>query len=387
MPRVQLTAAFCAAATCQPGKRKTDYWHTGGDLMGFVLEVRESGGKSYYLRFQDAAGRQRAVLIGGYNDISFDKARKAARRLRSEVVLGGDPLAAKRERRAIPTYSTLAEQHVAHAKTYQRSWWSVEGILRNHIVPRFGKLRLDEITSQDISKWLAEKSEDGLKPATIEKIRVVMGKSFALAMEWELPGVLKNPVRSVKKPRFDNQRDRFLNRAEVERLLKAAGASANPLLQPIVHLLLLTGARVSELLHAEWRHVDLERRKWLIPMSKTGKARYVPLAQAAVNVIKELPRLEGCRYVVGNPSTGKPFVSIKRAWQTARREARLEDVRIHDLRHSAASAMVNAGVDLFAVGKVLGHASFASSQRYAHVASDTLLRAVDAGAANLNGAA
>jgi site-specific recombinase XerD len=90
---------------------------------------------------------------------------------------------------------------------------------------------------------------------------------------------------------------------------------------------------------------------------------------------------------VPNPETGKPFVTIKRAWQTAREHAGLHDLRINDLRHSAASAMVNAGVDLFAVGKVLGHADFKSTQRYAHIANDTLLAAVEAGAANMKGTA
>lgn len=162
--------------------------------------------------------------------------------------------------------------------------------------------------------------------------------------------------------------------------------SSNVQLKPIIHLLLLTGARLSELLHAQWHHVDLERHTWLIPMSKSGKARHVPLAQQAVEVIKQLPRFDG-PYLVPNPETGKPFVSIKRAWQTARATAGLKDVHCHDLRHSAASAMANAGVDLYAIGKVLGHANVQSTQRYAHITNHTLRAAVEAGAAKLNGAA
>lgn len=384
MPTHKLDASFCLTASCPPNKGRIDFWDTV--TTGFILEVRPSGGKTYYLRFFNGNGQQRQVKIGGFSDITFDQARKAAKRLRSEVVLGGDPAVAKKDRKAVPTYASLAPQHVAHAKTYQRSWWSVDGIIRNHILPRWGRVRLDEISQQEVAKWLASKADEGLAPATVEKIRVVFGKSFELGREWNIAGTDKNPVRGVRRPRFDNKRERFLTPAEAERLLDAAAQSPNPQLKPIVHLLLLTGARVSELLHAEWRHVDIERRKWLIPVSKTGKARYVPLAQAALDVIEALPRFDGCPYLLPNPETGKPFVSIKRAWQTARKLARLADVRIHDLRHSAASAMVNAGVDLFAVGKVLGHASFASSQRYAHVANDTLLRAVEAGAASLNGA-
>ena len=148
-------------------------------------------------------------------------------------------------------------------------------------------------------------------------------------------------------------------------------------------LLLLTGARKSELLHAQWQHVDLKERSWLIPMSKTGKARHVPLSQDAVEVISSLQRLPGCPYLVPNLETGQPFRDIKKAWDTVRRDACLPGVRIHDLRHAAASFMINAGVDLYAVGRVLGHADHKSTMRYSHLADGTLLAAVEAGAAGM----
>jgi integrase len=378
MPVRKLDAAFVQLATCPEGKRKIEYRDT--QIVGFSLEVRSSGGRTYYLRYFNQNGRQRQYKIGGAHDIRFDQAKKAAKRLRADAVLGGDPLAAKQEKKAAITYAALAEQHVAHAKTYQRSWWSVEGILRTHIVPRWGRHRLDEITSQDIAKWLAEKAQEGLKPATIEKIRVVMGKSFALAAEWELPGSDKNPVRRVKRPKFDNKRERYLTAEEALRLRAAVEKSTNRQLKHIVGLLLLTGARVSELLHARWQHIDVARKAWLIPISKTGKARRVPLSPPAIEVIRQLPRFEKCDYLVPNPATLKPFVSIKGVWQTARKRAGLEGLRIHDLRHSAASFMINAGVDLYAVGKVLGHADHKSTMRYSHLADETLLAAVEAGA-------
>lgn len=291
---------------------------------------------------------------------------------------------ARREKRAVLTYAALAEQHIAQAKTYQRSWWSVQGIVRKHLLPRWGRMRLDEITSQAISLWLAEKAADGLKPATVEKIRIVLGRSFELGRQWSVPGCDRNPVRGVTRRRFDNARNRYLSSAETARLLRAAERSGQPMLRPIIQLLLLTGLRKRELLESEWRHVDLERRSWLIPQAKTG-ARHVPISAAAIEVLQGLPRLPGCPYVVPNLETGLPFRDIKKAWDTARREACLPDVRIHDLRHSAASFMINAGVDLYAVGRVLGHADHQSTMRYAHLANDTLLRAVEAGAAGLGG--
>lgn len=119
-------------------------------------------------------------------------------------------------------------------------------------------------------------------------------------------------------------------------------------------------------------------------MSKTGTARYVPLSSEALAVIEQLPRPDGCPYLVPNLETRKPFVSVKHAWQHARRQALLPDLRIHDLRHSAASFMINAGVNLYAVGKVLGHADHKSTMRYSHLANETLLAAVEAGAAKLS---
>jgi integrase len=382
MPKHKLDATFCLTAQCQPGKKKTDYYCE--TVTGFVLECRSSGGKTYYLRyFKD--GRLSMHKIAAYGDVTFDRARKEAIRLRSSVVMGEDPSEQRKERRAVPIYAVLAQQHLDHAKTYQRSYDTTAMYVNRHIVPRWGKERLTDIRQQDVAKWLAEKGAEGLAPATVEKIRAIFGRSFELAKQWNLPGSDKNPVRGIARKPINNARERFLNAAEVKRLQAAVEASLNPQLRYIVNLLLLTGARVSELLHAEWKNVDLDRRVWLIPTSKTGKPRHVPLSQPALDLLRTVPRFGACSYVVPNPETLKPFVTIKHAWQTARDEALLPDLRIHDLRHSAASFMINAGIDLFAVGRVLGHADHKSTMRYSHLANDTLLAAVEAGAKKMQG--
>ncbi len=383
MPKAHLTHAFCVTAECEPGKKKTDWWCDR--LTGFVLETRSSGHRTYYLRYTDQGGRARQLKIGRFGEISHEAAVKSAKRLRSEVVLGGDPLAAKKEKRAVPTYAELAKQHIAFAKTYQKSWWSTEGLLNKHVVSRFGRMRLDEITSQDVAKWLAEKAAEGLSPASCLKLKILLGRSYRLAQDWKIAGAENNPVRGVRIPPFDNQRQRYLDRAELDRLLIAARASLSPRLGDIVELLALLGLRVNELLQTRWEQVDLERRTLFVPMSKNGKGRHVPLARAAVDVIQKLPRIEGCPYLVPNPETGEPFVSIKKAWQTARKAARLEDVRLHDLRHTCASGLVNSGASLYVVQAVLGHRNAASAQRYSHLSNDALLAAVDAGAAGLTG--
>lgn len=382
MPMAKLDNAFVMAARCEPGKRKTDFY--SDEVKGWVCEVRPSGGKTFYLRY-DHNGRQKQIKLAAFGDAPLAQIRKRAEKLRAEVALGGDPAAKKAEARAVPLYGELAAQHLADAKLHQKSYATTKGYMEKHVLPRWSRVRVTDIDSRAVAQWLADKRAEGLAPATVEKIRVIMGRSFELGQRWGLPGCTNNPTRGVPRKPLNNARERFLTAEEAERLRAAAALSKNTQLPHIVDLLLYTGARVRELLDARWEHVHVDRRTWLIPTSKTGKARHVPLSRAALDVIAALPRFKDCPHLIPNPNTLEPFVSIKHAWQAARTLAGLKTTRIHDLRHSAASFMVNSGVDLFAVGKVLGHASYQSTQRYAHLANDTLLAAVEAGAKKQRG--
>lgn len=382
MPKVKLDAHVCLTAKCRPGRKRDDLYDTS--TIGFVLECQSSGTKTYVFRYQDQYGKLKQRRIAPYGDITFAEAQKIARKWRAEVIMGGDPAAKKAEKKAVLTYNELADQHLAYVKTYSRNPFNTDSILRVHLRPKWGSKRLDEITTPDVAKWLGELRHSGKAPATVEKIRVTFNRSFELALRWQTPGVKFNPVRGIQRPKIANARDRFLSSTEAARLLAAADASLNPQLGNIVRLLLLTGARKRELLDAQWEHFDLDRRAWFIPTSKTGKSRYVPLSQAALDVIEKLPRFKRCPWLLPNPETRRPYTDIKHPWETARAAAGLDGLHIHDLRHSAASFMINAGIDLFAVGKVLGHADHQSTMRYAHLANDTLLAAVEAGAAKMN---
>lgn len=143
-------------------------------------------------------------------------------------------------------------------------------------------------------------------------------------------------------------------------------------------MLILTGARKREVLDAQWQDFDLARRIWRIPMSKSGKSRYVPLGDGAMTVLSTMPRSMKCEWAFANPQTNKPFVSVFCAWNTARKNAGLADVRMHDLRHSFASLLVNSGRTLYEVQQILGHTQVKTTQRYAHLSQDTLLDAANA---------
>lgn len=376
MPKAKLDHVFCLTASCADGSKKTDFYDD--TVTGFVLECRSTGGKTYYLRY-DQDGRQKQHKIGRWEDVPFAQAKKAAQRLRSEVVMGGDPAAKKAEARAVPLYAELAAKHMVDAELHQRSYSTTEGYMRVHIVTRWGRVRLTDIDPQAIARWLADKRDGGLAPATVLKIKMIFSRSFELGLRWGVPGCERNPLKAVASKPVNNARERYVTAKEAARLVEAARASRNPQLALIVSLLLLTGMRVSELLSARWADVDLDRRSLFVPTSKTGRSRHVPLAQAAVDVIAGLRRGEWLFPNAADPS--RHITTIKTGWHTARDAAGLPGLRIHDLRHSAASFMVNSGVDLFAVGKVLGYASYQSTQRYSHLANDTLLAAVEAGAA------
>lgn len=378
MPKAKLDHTYCSMAQCNPGKKRTDYYDLS--TTGFTLACHASGTKSYEFRYQDAYGKLRQRRIAPYGDLTFTEAQKIAKKWRAEVIMGGDPAAQKAEKKAVPTYSELAAFHLDHSRLHLRRPENVERIIRVHLLPRFGRERADAITSQMVSSWLAEKRKT-LAPATVEKLKVTLGRSFQLAIKQGL--ITSSPVQGIPREKFNNMKDRFLTAGEAARLIAAAKRSENPQLANIIALLLYTGARKRELLDARWEHLDRDRKLWFLPMTKNGSGRHVPLSQPALELINQLPRFDGCPWLVPNAATKKPYTDLKRAFDTARRSAGLQDVTIHSLRHSAASFMVNAGIDLFAVGKVLGHKNVASTQRYSHLSNDTLLAAVEAGAAKM----
>lgn len=231
--------------------------------------------------------------------------------------------------------------------------------------------------------WLASNVRGGYAQSTVNRWQVIINLMFKLGKKWDIPGCDRNPLEGVKLPQVNNLIERYLTAEETVRLKKAVEESPNPQLKNIIGLLLLTGCRKRELLDATWDHFDLDRLNWRIPMTKTGKARHVPLSDAAVKLLRDLPRWKDCPYVVPNPDTLKPYISIYNSWNSARKEAGVPDCRLHDLRHSAASNMVNSGQSLYVVAKVLGHAQTSTTQRYAHLANDTLLKAVNAAADNM----
>ncbi len=384
MPKITLTPAFAKSAVCPLGCRRIEYFDT--EVTGFSLEIRASGGQTYYQRYRHFRGRIRQVKLGNARDLSLSDARRLAARLLRQVVLGEDPLEKKREARCVPIFADFIEQqYLPYVKSYKRSWSTDVSLLKNHLLPRFGRRYMDEITRQDIQKMHHDRRASGALPGSANRLLIMMRFIFNLALKWEVSGIKANPCKGVPLMEENNKKERYLSAEEAQRLYEAVCASPNPMLKYIVPMLILSGARKREVLDARWEDFDFTRRIWRIPMTKTGKARHVPLNDGALQILSTMQRDLNCPWVFANPDTGKPFVSIFCAWDTARNKAGLADVRIHDLRHSFASLLINSGRTLYEVQHLLGHSQVKTTTRYAHLSSDTLLAAANAATRALDG--
>jgi integrase len=245
------------------------------------------------------------------------------------------------------------------------------------LLPKFSSCHLDDIKQQAVIELHHGMRASGYAPATANRIIILMRYMYNLGKKWSIPGAETNPTSGIDLFEANNARERFLTAEEAQRLVLTVQNSENTQLQYIVPLLLLLGCRKRELLDSQWQDFDRERRSWRIPMTKSGKPRHVPLSGKVLEILASMPRWPGCPFVVPNPKTLKPYVSISISWDTARKKAGMPEVRIHDLRHSAASFLINSNHSLYVVQKLLGHTQIKTTARYSHLAPETMLNAVD----------
>jgi len=378
MAKKKLTNQFCREVLHTGTHNIVNYFDI--ELKGFMLEVRKTGGKTFYLRYQHNR-KTRSHKIGDAKAMSAAIARKEAKRVKSEINLGKDLHADKTVRRNTPTLNEFyAEHYLPYVKQRKRSWVTDKSIFENHILPALGKQQMSDITKYMVMKLHSSQVEKGFKAGSANKLPIFISAAFNLAIKWDITGVTKNPAAKFELLPENNKIERYLTQDEAARLLTSVSDSENKLLKYIVLFLLLTGARRNECLQAKWEHFDYKAMTWTIPLSKSGKPHHVPITSELLNLLETIPRRNNSQYVFENVKTGKAYTNTYTAWNTARKKAGLADVRLHDLRHTFASTLVNSGRSLYEVQSLLGHSNIAVTQRYAHLSNDSLMEAANCAA-------
>lgn len=304
-----------------------------------------------------------------------------ARRRLSVSSASSPPLPVKRnsehsEYNTLPLDAFVSDIYLPHAKLRKRSWDVDERIARQHLSPTFGDRRLADIQHHEVEIWLYRLSAKGLAPATCNRILSVFKSICSLA---ETRGILppgQSPCAGVAPFKIHTQRERYLTQDEAQRLMRTLEKSDRPEAFAL-RLLLLTGGRKSEILKARWENVRLDQRLLTVPLSKSGRPRHILLSEEAIKILRVLPRTPGNPWLFPGHAPGKPLSDIYRFWNELRRSLGLADVRIHDLRHTFASFLVNAGHSLYEAQKMLGHSDPRTTMRYAHLGQASLLAAAE----------
>jgi len=409
MPTGRISKRSVDAFSCELGKERSFLWDTG--LSGFGVCAHPGGKKTYVAQFRKD-GRSRRVAVGDHGRLTPDQARSLALVMLSEVEQGADPVEQRRAGRAVPTLQSVADDyfrlHVA-PKRKERTEAEYRRIFATCISPTLGSKRVTDVSHAEVAKVHGDLCGT---PHQANRVLALLSAIWNWAARRGEVQREQNPTSNIEKYR-EGKRDRFLTSAEFARLgdalreaetvglpwtidetkptAKHAAKDMNrrtiidPHAAAAIRLLILTGARLREILNAHWSEVDLERGILFLRDSKTGK-KPVYLSAAAQAVLAAIPRVDGNPYIIPGKNPAAPRADLNNPWSSVRRAAGLDGVRVHDLRHSFASIGAGAALGLPVIGKLLGHSQSATTQRYAHLDVDPLRRAVDTIGATISAA-
>jgi len=324
-------------------------------------------GNIYYIRYVDPSGK---VIRESARTTNLKEALKFLAQRKAEVLKGEI-----HERVKIKNYSfkELAERYKEWAEI-QKSWNKSKRYMVEVLEQRFGNIALRKLEPSIIGKFVVDIVKQDKKPATVNKYLVILKHMLRKAVEWNMVEdfILKR-LSSIKQLRLNNRRLRYLTKEEIERFLSCCDEK----LYPIVFTALNTGMRKSEILGLKWSNVDLKNGYIYIERSKNEESRVIPMNKRLLELFKRMYEKRQGDYVFINPKTGDRYKDIKSAFKTALKKAGIKNFHFHDLRHTFASHLVMAGVDLTTVKELLGHKDIKMTLRYSHLAPEHKQKAVN----------
>lgn len=349
-----------------------EYFLWDDDLPGFGVRVYPSGRKVWVVQWRKGR-RTRRMVLGHCTVLAPDQARKLALRTLAEVEQGRDPRAEETEYPSLRRFARqFLEEYLPSLKpSTQREY---RRLLEDVIVPALGSKRLDEITRQDVARFQHAQRDH---PAQANRALAVLSRVFSVAAKWGYAPEGHNPCRGLERFK-EEKRQRYLSLSEIARLGEVLRRYEAFYPEPVlaVRLLLLTGCRLNEILSLRWEDVDSERRVLVLKDAKTGP-RQVVLSEPARQLLAEAFEQRKSEWVIPGRKPEAHLVNFSKFWRRLTRQASIEELRIHDLRHTTASVAVGQGISLYLVGGLLGHRRPETTARYSHLADDPLRAAAE----------
>ena len=387
-------------------KRVIDAAHPNGsqrflwdaEVKGFGVVILPSGVKSFIVQYRNSSGRSRRMTIGRYGTFTVDQARREAQAVIVDVAKGGDPAHDRRAKKLAPDVNALLDKYLLehvdkHNAVSTRA--EVHRLVKKEIRPRIGYLKTEGVDTSDIAKL---HTDMGHTPRQANFVLSIISKAFNLAEIWKLRQPHSNPTRGIK--RYEEvERERFLKPGELERLGKVLTMARTVGLPWIVKdvgskhlpknvekfrtvpsataiaaimLLMFTGARLSEILRLEWRHFEEDEKTLALPGRKGKERQAHPVSEFVIELLGEAERRG--KWVLPRDNDPKRHISksvVESTWQKLRHHAQIEDVRIHDLRHTAGTIAGKTG-NAFAVMHLLRHRNVTTTTKYVNTDADPI---------------
>ena len=346
------------------------------EVKGFGVRVNLNNKKTFIVKYRVGSGRAAKVrkpVIGTYGVMKVEEARIIARKLIIEAFEGNDPKEIDKTNITIKEFCNIYLQQHAEIKKKQSSVIEDKRMMKLHILPSFGNICIKDINSVMITKHHQSMYKT---PHGANRLLSLISKMMNLAEKWNYRQLYSNPCRHIDRYK-EKGREVYLTMDQIEKIglvIKDLEKTESLYILSAIKILLFTGRRTGEILTLKWDYIDFKNFRMNLPDTKTGKKsfRFSPTVH---QILSSLPDKEG--YVFKSIIGNKRVTTVRHIWRKICKLAGIENVRVHDLRHTYASLAVQSGYSLPIISKMLGHADIKTTQRYAHLHDDPVNQAVD----------